>query len=136
MSAAPVPAKPRVLIIEDDPAVRAILYEVLAGAGYRVVEAADGKEGLRLFETQAPGLVVTDMLMPEKDGIETIVAIRRKAPDVGIVAISGGGRARNMGFLDFSKTVGATEVLAKPFSREQLLDAVHRALTRAPSGGA
>lgn len=135
MSAAPIPAKPRILVIEDESAVRAVLYEVLASAGYRVLEAADGKEGLRLFETQAPDLVVTDMLMPEKDGIETIVEIRRKAPNIGIVAVSGGGRARNLDFLDFSKTVGATEVLAKPFTREQLLDAVHRALTRAPSGG-
>ncbi|HXP75916.1 MAG TPA: response regulator [Stellaceae bacterium] len=110
----------RILLIDDDIAVLRTLEIVLSDRGYDILTAKDGVEGLRVFRSARPDLVITDLIMPEKEGIETIVEMRRERPEAKIIAISGGGRTHNIGFLDIAATLGASAVLAKPFTPDQL----------------
>jgi CheY-like chemotaxis protein len=111
----------KVLIIDDDPALRRLLGRVLAGAGHEVIEAADGTIGTQLFRQHQPALVVTDLIMPNHDGIETIREIRKLAPGARIIAISGGGMGQFPHYLEFARGLGADAALAKPFKPEELL---------------
>jgi CheY-like chemotaxis protein len=115
-----------ILVIEDDNAVRQTICENLRDCGYEVMEAADGDKGLALLEscTQKPRLVITDIIMPQKEGIETIIAIRRQFPDIKLLAISGGGRTRNMDFLEAARKLGADKTLSKPIDIDELENAV------------
>ncbi len=113
-----------ILVIDDEPAMRQMIRGILESASYRVIDAPNGAIGLALFREQRPGLVITDILMPEKDGIEAVKEMRKIDPEVLIIAISGGGRAKYMNFLEAAKAFGAAESLAKPFRRDQLLAAV------------
>jgi DNA-binding response OmpR family regulator len=113
-----------VLVIDDDQMVRRVLTQVLTMASYRTVEAANGREGLAVFRAQRPEVVVTDIMMPEQEGIETIRLIRREAPETPIVAMSGGGSSRDLLFLKMSKDLGADMTLAKPFRPDELIEAV------------
>ena len=101
-------------------------------AGYEVVEATDGDHGIVLFEAAPADLVITDIMMPKMDGVETVIEMRRKFPSVKVIAMSGGGQAKNLEFLEFAEKAGAAHILAKPFSRAELLDAVAGALDKAP----
>lgn len=103
-----------ILIIDDDPQACEELAEYLENEGYQTLTAADGQVGLVLFRVRPVGLVITDMIMPKKEGIETILELRREKPNVKIIAISGGGRTRNMTYLDLAKRMGADRVLPKP----------------------
>jgi CheY-like chemotaxis protein len=109
-----------VLVVDDDPIQRAIICEVLQPA-YDCREAEDGEDGLRRLEEGPADLVIVDMLMPEKDGIETIGAIRARWPSTRIIAISGGGTSLPSRYLlDTAKAVGADAVMDKPLSRQAL----------------
>ena len=121
----------RILLIDDDPDVRSTLADVLRERGYEVIVASDGEQGLVAFRHHAPDLVITDLVMPNKDGIETIVEIRRQQPRARIIAISGGGRQSLERLLDAAKEIGATETLAKPFSTARLVSVVRRCLAEA-----
>jgi len=110
----------KILLIDDDVAVLRTLEIVLEDRGYEVVTAKDGAEGLRLFQKYHPDLVITDLIMPEKEGIETILEMRRERPDAKIIAISGGGRTHNRCFLDMAARFGAAAVLPKPFMPDEL----------------
>ena len=125
-------AKARILIIDDDELMRDTVRDMLEEAGYKVVEATDGDQGIILFEADAADLVITDILMPQKDGVETIIELRRKFLSVKIIAMSGGGSAKNLDFLEFAEKLGAGQLLAKPFTRDELLAAVNEALEAAP----
>lgn len=114
----------RVLIIDDNDQVREKLREVLEYAGHEVVEASDGKDGMRFFQKDQTELVITDVLMPEKDGLETIMGLRRDFPDVKIIAISGGGRIGPDNYLRTAKLLGAQYTFTKPFKLKELLGAV------------
>lgn len=114
----------RILLIEDEAAVRQVMCHMLESGGYAVVEAEHGAAGLQQLQTQVVDLVITDLFMPEKEGLETIRELRKLDPGVKILAISGGGRSGNMFFLANATRFGAHRTLAKPFSRQQLLDAV------------
>jgi CheY-like chemotaxis protein len=120
----------KILVIDDDPVVRKVIVKILERHGYQVVSAEDGRRGLAVFRTEQPDLVITDMIMPEKEGIETIREICRQRPDARIVAISGGGRIKSADFLAMAKKLGATDVLAKPFEPAALLGCVARCLAR------
>ena len=126
---------PLVLIVDDEPAVRQTVREILEEEGHAVIEAPDGKAGLWLFRETRPDLAIVDLFMPEKEGIETIVDMRAANPDAKIIAMSGGGRFGTTGLLDGVTDLGATATLAKPFRREGLLAAVARAMSCAPSAG-
>ncbi len=120
----------RVLVIDDEDLVRLTLRQMLEDGGYDVVEAENGRDGVDRQRDHPADLVLTDIIMPEQEGIETIVQLRRVSPEVRILAISGGGRIRNMDFLKIAANVGAHGTLAKPFTRDELLHAVETCLAR------
>ncbi len=119
----------RILIIDDNAALRATLRQMLEHAGHQVTEAANGAEGIRFFEQDAPDLVITDIFMPDKEGIETIIALHRANAELPIIAISGGGRVDAMDYLTAAKKLGARHALSKPFHRDRLLEAVRECLS-------
>lgn len=114
----------RVLIIDDEVPLRQSMRRMLESAGHQVIEADNGKAGLDAYRKQPTDVVVTDIIMPQKEGIETIRELRLIDPNVRIVAVSGGGRTQNMDFLVIAGKLGATETLAKPFRKEELLACV------------
>ena len=121
----------RILLIEDDPTVRAVLRMSLSGIGHTVIEARNGKEGLGLFRQARADLVITDILMPDKDGLEVIRELRKKqVPPVKVIAISGGGVSQNAAdALRMAKFLGAAKTLTKPFSNEVLIAAINELLS-------
>lgn len=117
-----------VLVVEDDELARTTIRQMLQKAGYEVITAANGNQALAAFAIRPADLVVVDMIMPEKDGVETIIDLRRRHPGVRVLAMSGGGRTRNLDFLNYAGQVGARGILPKPFTRDELLTAVNAAL--------
>jgi DNA-binding response OmpR family regulator len=122
----------RILLIEDDDSVRTILLLTLTHHGHTVIEASNGREGLDLFRQSNVDLVITDIVMPEKEGFEVMMKLRRKHPSMKIIAMSGGGLHNAAHYLHTAKLLGAAKVLAKPFSNETLMAAVNELL---PGGG-
>lgn len=114
----------KVLVIEDEEMVRSTIKQILEKAGYEVEVAENGKLGLEQQELNPADIVVTDIIMPEKDGVETTIELRSRFPNTKIVAVSGGGRVRNLSFLEHAKQMGADVILPKPFTREELLGAI------------
>ena len=119
----------RILIIEDDNEVREYLESVISRAGYDVISAENGKDGVELFATRPADLVVTDIIMPEKDGIETIMDLRRANPDLKVIAISGGGRSEPENYLHSARLLGANRTMKKPFTNQEMLAAIAELLT-------
>ena len=118
----------RILVIDDDPLVRRTMERLLQKSGYEVRLAADGIEGLRAFRTQRPDLVITDIIMPQKEGLDTIRLLRTWSPDVKIIAISGGSVTSDADFLKKAAELGASAILAKPFDNTELLNQISRCL--------
>lgn len=119
----------RILVIDDEDMTRETIAMMLEDDGYEIRGAADGNLGLQMIEAFQPHLVITDIIMPNKEGIETIMDIRQRWPALRIIAISGGGRTSNLDFLEVATKFGADETLAKPFSVEDLVAAVKRVLS-------
>ena len=119
---------PLILIIEDDEQTRTLLRMMMEREGYQVIEAGDGNEALERFRENAVDLVITDILMPVRDGIETIRDLRRERPGVRIIAISGGGRDGALDFLPVAKQLGADRTFQKPTRRAELVGAVKEIL--------
>lgn len=119
---------PRILVIDDDEQLRTLLGEILSRAGFEVVEARHGAEGLNLYRARPTDLVITDLIMPEKEGVETIVELRREFPTARIIAMSGGGRQTASDYLRIASQLGARRTISKPFSRQEILDAVRETL--------
>ncbi|HVW20329.1 MAG TPA: response regulator [Opitutaceae bacterium] len=115
---------PRILVIEDDEKMREALVQTLLKLGHEVAFEPNGRAGLERAAQWLPELVITDLIMPEKEGLETIVDLRRGHPAVRIIAISGGGRLSNSDFLDVAAKLGAQGTLAKPFTRDELKAAI------------
>ena len=111
----------RILIIDDDEAMRYLLYRMLTSVGYTVYEAANGAAGMRLVRQERPELVITDIFMPEQDGLETICMLKREFPTIKIVAMSGGGESGTLSYLEMTRKLGADLVLGKPLTKEDLL---------------
>jgi two-component system chemotaxis response regulator CheY len=124
----------KILVIDDDVAVRETIVQILEDGGYRVVSAEDGKRGMIAFRDEHPDLTVTDLLMPQQGGIQTICEIRHTKPDAKIIAVSGGGRATDNDLLHLAKQFGASDTIAKPFDPDELLSLVEECL--AGRGGA
>jgi len=118
----------RVLIIDDDAQVLAMLRETLEDEGYEVVDAHNGKEGLRRYREDPTDLIITDLIMPEKEGIETILEFRRDFPDVKLIALSGGGQLGPGAYLSIAEAAGAEYTFAKPVKQKVLLKAVRELL--------
>jgi len=113
-----------ILIIDDDIEILSVLRLILEREGYDVLAASDGKEGLKLCRQQRVDLVITDLVMPEKEGVETIMELRRDFPHVKIIAMSGGGSIAPENYLHMAQMLGAQRTLRKPFTPNEMLEAV------------
>ena len=119
-----------ILIIDDDKSIRSFLKERLASEGFTVLTAKDGKEGLNLFNNQQVDLVITDIIMPDKNGFITITELKKICPDIKIIAMSGGHLGYPEHYLDTTKCFGVQYTLAKPFKTSELLEAVYKLLPK------
>ena len=122
-------APPSILLIDDEQPFRSVLRQVLQNAGYEVVEAANGAEGIRSFLEKPADMIITDIIMPEKEGIETIIELKQDYPHVKLIAMSGGGWYGTDIDFDMAKKLGA-HTLNKPFALQELLDVVGELLNR------
>ena len=129
----------RVLVVDDEELVRTMLREVLERAGYEVIDAPDGKVAARLYREKPADLLIVDILMPEKDGLETIIDLCGEFPDVKIIAVSGGGVTGRLDLLPAAEHLGAVRTFKKPFKMRELLAAIEEILGEpgeaAQSGG-
>ena len=119
-----------ILVIDDEEPVRTVLRQMLEKEGYEVEEAPDGAVGLSLLQDHPIDLVITDLFMPEKEGIETMREVQKSFPQVKIIAMSGGGRMGKLDFLPMAESFGAQRTLAKPFERKELLETVRAVLAQ------
>ncbi len=122
----------RILVVDDDRVLRGALRIVLEAAGYDVIEAADGDAALRVFGEHGADLVLLDIFLPERDGLEVIRALRAAIPPPTIVAMSGGGRIGYVEVLGAAAAFGAARTLRKPFEARELLAAIRELLDRGP----
>ncbi len=114
----------KILVVDDDDLVRNMICSFLSKSGYTVFEATNGNSGVAMAQEKSPDLVLTDMLMPDKEGIETIMEIKAINPDIKVIAMSGGGKTKNMAFLDMAKQIGAEHIMSKPFKPTALLEII------------
>ena len=118
-----------ILLVDDSEVLRETLERALKRRGYTVTTATDGQEALtRLEEAEAVDLVITDILMPGKEGVQTVEELKRRFPDLPVLAMSGGGRSAPEGYLALARAAGATETLSKPFSLQDFLAITTRLL--------
>jgi DNA-binding response OmpR family regulator len=123
---------PHILIIDDDDAFRRMLRITLEQAGHTVTEAGNGREGLANYRPEIHELVITDLIMPEKEGLETIAGLRRRQPSVKIIAMSGGSRYSPNTYLSTAQALGASRIFAKPFANAHLLACIDELLSQKP----
>jgi DNA-binding response OmpR family regulator len=120
----------RILIADDDRGIRRTLHIGLSKAGYEVVEARDGDEAMRLWRADGADLVIVDIHMPDKDGIEVIRELHAERPSTPVIAMTDGGRSKNLDPLRHAKAFGAVRTIEKPFTLEQMLAIVKQELAR------
>jgi DNA-binding response OmpR family regulator len=119
----------RILVIDDDNDVRSLAQDVLRSAGHEVFVAADGAQGIALQRTKPAAVVITDILMPEKEGLETIRDLKHEFPGLKIIAISGAGkRVKSTAYLLTARELGAQALLRKPFNSDALVQTVREVL--------
>ena len=114
----------RILLVDDEAAIRAMVGVVLAADGREFVEAVNGTEAQEILENSEFDLVISDVIMPDCDGIELVMAIRRKLPKVPVIIMSGGGRVQAAHYLNLAEKLGAVKVFEKPFNTVELRAAV------------
>jgi len=120
-----------VLVVDDDPDLLKLITAAFARAGFKTYSARNGRLAVQLIRALKPDLMVTDIVMPEKEGIATIIEAKAAAPDTAVIAISGGGAyGRSGNFLQWAEELGADQVMAKPFPISQLLTAARAVLDR------
>ena len=119
---------PNILVIDDNASVRKAITMMLESGGHCVTGAKDGTEGMRAFESVEPDLVIVDIIMPDKDGIEIIREMRRSRPETRIIAMTGGGQFPNLDFLKMARAFGAADALAKPIDPDDLVSRVQACL--------
>ena len=118
-----------ILVVDDDDLIRKLVYKTLVRAGYDVVASANGEEAAKIYRQQPADLIITDLFMPEKEGMEIIMELTRDFPGVKIIAISGAGSLGTTGYLEMARMIGAARTLAKPFGQEELLATVRELLS-------
>lgn len=126
----------RILVIDDDKFVRTSIRAVLESAGHEVFDAGDADTGIRQQHLTPFDVAIVDLVMPQKEGLETIRELRRDYPNLAIIAISGGGAIVKKNFVEAAELFGATATLEKPFGGEELLGAVAHALKPTTNPGA
>lgn len=117
-----------ILVADDETSIRMLIAEVLSMHGYETEEAHDGLEALQLCNEKHHELLITDLVMPGKEGLEVIAEIKRQNPSQRIIAITGGGRGSSLGYAGAARAIGADLVLAKPFAISELVSAVEALL--------
>jgi DNA-binding NtrC family response regulator len=121
-------ASGRIMVVDDDAGIRRSLHTLLSRAGYEVVQAVDGSEAVRLWRESQADLVITDLHMPNKDGIQTIVELLTHSPGVPIIAMSGGGQTKRLDLLGNLTLLGSVLTIEKPFTLSEMMSVVGRAL--------
>lgn len=124
----------KILIIDDEPHILLMLKKMLERAGYDIDIASNGLEGLTLFRKDPSDLVITDIIMPEKEGLETIREMKRMQSDLKIIAMSGGGKISADNYLHTARIFGASRILEKPFTQQQMVDTVHELMNGSNRG--
>ncbi|QTA79523.1 Two component system response regulator [Desulfonema limicola] len=117
-----------ILIIDDDDGFRKMVRYMLEKEGYDVFEASDGNKGIKIYQDQEIDLVITDIFMPDKEGIETIIELRRDNPDIKIIAVSGGGWKGDFDALKIAEAFGVQKAFEKPFERKEIIDTIKELL--------
>lgn len=118
----------KILVIDDETSIAIMLKKMLEKAGHEVEIASNGIEGLIVFEKFNPELLITDIVMPEKEGLELIIELRKKIPELKIIAISGGGRFQYEGYLTSAKHLGANMVFQKPLDHKEFINSISELL--------
>ena len=118
----------RILIVDDESSILLFLRTILERQGYKVVEALNGEEGMRLFRESRFDLVIIDMIMPVKDGLQTLTELMEKTPDLPVIAISGGGTIPKERYLTIASYLGNVRTISKPFSPGIITETVHELL--------
>lgn len=118
----------RILVVDDDASIRRTLNILLTKAGYEVIQASDGFEAVRLWRDRGGDLVITDLHMPQKDGIETIIELLSHSPGIRIIAMSGGGQTKRLDLLGNMALLGSVLTIEKPFTLAEMMAVVGRAL--------
>ncbi len=118
----------RILVIDDDDTFRVMLGKLFRNAGYEVTVAENGKEAIRRQEANPADLIVTDLIMPDQEGLETIMAIRKSYPATKIIAMSGGGLLQPGRYLELAENLGAQRTFTKPFKNTEILQAANELL--------
>ena len=118
----------RILVVDDDASIRRTLQLLLSKAGYEVMQARDGAEAVRMWRDRGGDLVITDLHMPEKDGIETIIELLSHSPGIRIIAMSGGGQTKRLDLLGNLTLLGTVLTIEKPFTLAEMMATVGRAL--------
>ena len=121
---------PKVIVIDDDPAVRSVIVAAFERVGCETRWAIDGRSGVRLYNAEPAHLVVTDIVMPNQEGIETIMQLKRRERPPQVIAISGGGRKGGQDFLTWASHLGADATLPKPFRTSELIEVARSLLER------
>ena len=119
-----------ILIIDDDPQVCDLLEQVICDEGHRVYSALNGEEGICLYRQHLPALIFLDILMPEKEGLETILDLRREFPDVKVIAMSAASEGAKINLLELAQRLGAQYRMTKPFQLQTVRDLVNEALSK------
>jgi len=123
-----------ILVIDDDVLICNVLRHTLEKSGYRVTAAHNGRKALAAHKAAPADLVITDMIMPDMEGIETIMEFKRSSPAMKIIAMSGGGMGKGGDYLSIAKKFGVHRILPKPFTMQNLTAAVTEVLAECPSG--
>ena len=123
---------PRILVIDDEESIRNVLCTLLEGAGYEVMEAQNGRAGIQQCRRVSVDLVITDIIMPEGEGLETIRELRRSYPGLKIFAMTGARISRQLDILNIAKAFGAIRTFDKPFDLDEMLNAVREEVPLTP----
>jgi DNA-binding NtrC family response regulator len=118
----------RIMVVDDDASIRRTLHILLSKAGYEVIQACDGSEAVRLWRDHGGDLVITDLHMPEKDGIQTIIELLTHSPGMRIIAMSGGGQTKRLDLLGNFSLLGTVLTIEKPFTLAEMMTTVTQAL--------
>ena len=118
-----------ILIIEDDDNFRSLLKALLEVDGYNIIEASNGRYAFKILQKESPDLIITDLIMDDIEGIEIIMKVKEDSPKKPIIAISGGGSIGPEDYLESAKDLGADQTFSKPFTSEEMLDAVKKLLS-------
>ncbi|HVI89318.1 MAG TPA: response regulator [Dongiaceae bacterium] len=116
-----------ILVIDDDPLVGNLMQRMLQSDDWHVRLARDGRDAIAQINDRAPDVIVTDIIMPDMEGLEIISSLHKSHPRIRVIAVSGSGRGQSVDYLAYAEKLGAFATLTKPFRRDELLQAVHRA---------